>query len=261
MSFIFENDVLALSHRIPVLVDFWAPWCGPCRVLGPVLEELENETNGKWKLVKINTEEYPNLATTYQIQSIPNVKLFYRGEVIDEFMGAMSKSAIENWLSEHLPDEDKQQLEELIDSINPSNATGNRLNSLIEFCVSHPDMEQALVMAGVFLSYQDPERAISLVSSIKMESKYFQTAEDISRVSKWIMNFEEGSENPIHRAAFLLKNFYFRDSIGVLVDSLIHADDTNKEVTRKLGIALFRLFGHYFDWGKSLRKKFDMYLS
>ena len=83
------DQVLARSHDKPVLVDFWAPWCGPCRVLGPTLEKLAGEQSDRWELVKVNTEEDQELAHKYNIRSIPNVKLFHKGEEVAEFVGAL----------------------------------------------------------------------------------------------------------------------------------------------------------------------------
>ncbi len=91
----FETEVL--KSEIPVLVDFWAPWCGPCRMMAPTLDELSVELAGKVKIVKVNTEEANNqdLAIQYQIQSIPNMKLFKNGEVIGEFIGMRSKDSLQ----------------------------------------------------------------------------------------------------------------------------------------------------------------------
>src|SRR5580692_5144509 len=99
----FERAVLEQSKIRPVVVDFWAPWCAPCRVLGPVLERLEAQAQGLWRLCKINTEAEPQLATEYKISSIPAVKMFHNGKVIAEFVGALPESQLARWLATNIP--------------------------------------------------------------------------------------------------------------------------------------------------------------
>jgi thioredoxin len=106
----FNKDVIEKSYEQPVVVDFWAPWCGPCRILGPTIEQLAEEQKDKWTLVKVNTEEEYDVAVQYRIQSIPNVKMFHEGEVIAEFAGALPRPQILAWLEEHLPNAEKQEV-------------------------------------------------------------------------------------------------------------------------------------------------------
>lgn len=105
----FETEVIEASHAVPVLVDFWAPWCGPCRSLGPVLEKVEAAYAGRFKLVKINSDEEQQLAAAFGIRSIPTCVLMVGGQPVDGFMGALPEGQVRAFLDKHLPSEDDLQ--------------------------------------------------------------------------------------------------------------------------------------------------------
>ncbi|MFW5904784.1 MAG: tetratricopeptide repeat protein [bacterium] len=110
----FDAEVIEASRKLPVVVDFWAEWCAPCRVLGPTLEKLAREADGRWRLAKVDTESFPEVASRYGVRGIPNVKLFVDGEVVNEFVGALSEAQVRTWLERSLPSpEDRRALETL----------------------------------------------------------------------------------------------------------------------------------------------------
>ena len=98
----FREKVLEESSRVPVVVDFWAPWCMPCTMLGPILEKVAREYDGKFILAKANVDETRASAQEYGIMSIPAVKLFKGGKVIDEFIGLRPEDAVKEWLDKNL---------------------------------------------------------------------------------------------------------------------------------------------------------------
>ena len=94
----FETDVIERSHELPVIVDFWAPWCGPCHMLAPVLEQEVERRGGAVELVKVNVDDSPELASRYAVSGIPSVKAFSDGTVVNQFVGAMPPAAVSGFL-------------------------------------------------------------------------------------------------------------------------------------------------------------------
>ena len=98
----FAQDVIAASSSKPVLVDAWAEWCGPCRMIAPVLEQLASESNGKYRIAKLNVDENPRTASQFNIRSIPTLLIFKHGKLVDQIVGAVPKQAIAARLNAHV---------------------------------------------------------------------------------------------------------------------------------------------------------------
>ena len=142
----FEDEVIAASTQVPVLVDFWAPWCGPCKSLGPVLEKLELDYGGRFKLVKINSDDEQQLSQAFGIRSIPTCVLMMGGKPADGFMGALPEGKVREFLDKHLPSEDALIAEEDLNEAEAMLAqgdTGSALTKLQEALAINPANDDA----------------------------------------------------------------------------------------------------------------------
>lgn len=134
----FKHVVIDGSSQTPVLVDFWAPWCAPCRMLGPILESLVEHYAGRVHLAKVNTDEQPALAQSYGIQGIPAVKLFHNGEIVETFVGVQSESFIRNLIDQHLPPPENETVERALAAAWRGNTREAR-EALTPIRAEHPD--------------------------------------------------------------------------------------------------------------------------
>ena len=120
----FQADVIDASMQVPVLLDFWAPWCGPCKTLGPMLEKLEQQYGGRFRLVKVNTEEHQQLAQHFRIRSIPTVYAFVGGRPVDQFQGALPEAQLREFIDRLMPNPSDIELDTALQCIEQGDLAG-----------------------------------------------------------------------------------------------------------------------------------------
>jgi putative thioredoxin len=155
----FESDVLERSDKVPVVVDLWAPWCGPCRTLGPILEKVVDETNGQVELVKINVDENPQAGAAFRVQSIPAVYAVRDHQIVNGFIGAQGETAVRQFVQDLLPSETETKIAQLV-------AAGDEtsLRSALEL---DPGNEQAVVaLAELLVAKGETDEALGLLERI-----------------------------------------------------------------------------------------------
>jgi putative thioredoxin len=259
----FEHDVLAQSRTIPVLVDFWAEWCAPCRMLTPILETLAAKHAGRWALVKVNTDVHQEIANRYGIRGIPNVKLFIDGAVANEFSGALPERSVEQWLEKTLPPRHRKELDTAAAMIAQENTAAAR--AILEGLLEHePNDERARVLLAGSLLWDDAARATDLVANVEEHSERFPTVEAIRTIAALIGKQAAPATLPEHpvRAAYLegidaVARRDFDRAIERFIEVLREERRYDEDGPRKAVIAAFRILGEEHPITQKYRRAFS----
>ncbi len=245
----FQKDVIEKSFQIPVLVDFWAEWCGPCKVLGPVLEKVAEKHKERFAFVKLNTEDYPEISAQYGIRGIPNVKLFLEGKPINEFTGALPEPMIEDWLSKNIPGPGWKKMKIVRELL--ENARLDEARTVLQEIVdSEPEnMNAAILLAKLYLR-EDPGKAVQLVEKVEEYHDGFQETEGIRTFGHLFQLAEDASALPAGsgRADYVAAIKYLQqDNYGEALKNFISVIENDRgyddDGARKACIAIFKYLG------------------
>lgn len=244
----FEKEVVERSHSIPVLVDFWADWCGPCKVLGPVLERLAVHGEGKWALAKVDTEQHTDIARKYHIQSIPNVKLFVDGAVVNEFVGALPEYQVQRWLETAIPSKHQKHIEQAEAFLVAGNLDAAR--ALCEQVLSlEPQNIDARILLARSLIFADPSRAAATIDTID-EPKHAEVLNSIRVVTRLLAlakdpgSLPEGGTQPLYLSAIQhLASGNFDEAVASFIEAIRENRSYDDDGSRKACIAIFKMLG------------------
>jgi putative thioredoxin len=263
----FEQDVIERSRERPVLVDFWAPWCGPCRVLGPVLEKLAAENEDAWTLAKLNTDENPTVASRYAIRSIPAVKLFVDGEVKDEFVGALPEASVRQWLARAIPSPQQRLLAEAKAAIDAGDGevAAQMLAGLLE---AQPDAAEARVLMARLLALREPLRAVELARDAHgVDPGLYPTREAVLAVGRLLERASKPetlpdgpAKQPYLAAARALTAGEIDAALADFVKAVRLDRRYDGDGARRACIALFTLLGEQHELTRKHRRALEMAL-
>lgn len=259
----FEKEVIQRSHQIPVLVDFWAEWCGPCKVLGPVLEALAEKESDCWVLAKLDTDRNQDIAARYGIRGIPAVKLFVDGNVVSEFTGALPEQAVKQWLDRALPNPLRKEVEraqQLIAEGKPLEAQ-TILGKVLQQDSTYEDARVAL--AGTYIK-ASPRRALELVNGIEEHSKNFPMVEAIRTFASLTAKLADPSflpESPVRdlylSAIGALTDYDYARALGGFIEVIRTDRFYDEDGARKACITIFKLLGEDNEITQQYRRGFS----
>lgn len=275
----FPQAVLERSKERPVVVDFWAPWCGPCRVLGPVLEKEVEALEGRVAMVKVNTDQAPRLAADFNIQGIPAVKAFRNGEVVAEFVGARPAAFIRTWLAALAP----SPMAEALNRAEAAAAEGRRDEALalVRPLVETPEIRDAanLLLARLLVEGGRPEDAQAAREALTRIDPRSEVAEKVPAVERFLGFAEDahryGGEEAALRAlakdptdleakyALASARAASGDFAGALEEFLEIVSRDRKfkdDEARRAMLALFEHLGHDHDLTRDFRRRLQIIL-
>ncbi len=257
----FKKDVLEISQDVPVVVDFWAPWCGPCQFLGPIIEGLAAEAHGAWELVKVNSDEHQHLSAEYGIKGIPAVKMFSNGKVVAEFTGALPKHEIQKWLLDFLPSEERELLVEIEARIIAGDS--NALGELENFIIAYPTNDKARLLMAKSIVWKNPSTTRELLEKISDRNRYFEETQRITEMAIFLET-DISLEEPVGKKVAAAQAAFINDDLESGIALLIEAVTINKsfmeDLPRRAAVSFFQLIGPQNELTKKYRRKFDMAL-